>query len=407
MMIRPPVRETDRARRGSLRRLLRWVVTPSARIATGVLIAAGLVLGVAGWGGLHTVIGYTETLGFCTSCHSMRDTVYPEYQASIHFKNASGVRATCADCHVPRPWGPLIMRKIAASGEVYHQILGTISTPEKFEAHRLTMARSVWASMKATDSRECRNCHTFEAMDAHRQRPEAVKAMANGGQDGSTCIDCHKGIAHKLPDMTQGYKALFAELTAASSALRPNPGETLYTLTTRPLFLQRADAAPDASGDGKLLPASTVRVIGRDGDWVQVRIEGWQQDGAERALYAAMGRRILTAALGPGAVATVQRQDPITDPDTDQVWRRGALTAWIAKDGLIADQVRLWAYGAEMLADACSTCHAPQPANHYLANQWIGTLNAMKRFITLDDEQFRFLQKYLQLHASDMSGQHG
>jgi trimethylamine-N-oxide reductase cytochrome c-type subunit TorC len=393
----PSLNQPARSRHGTLRRVWRWVIYPSAGLAASVLLAAGIVLGVLGWGGLHTAIAFSESLGFCVSCHSMRDTVYPEYQASIHYKNASGVRAICSDCHVPRPWGPMIMRKIEASGEVYHQIIGTISTPEKFEAHRLTMARSVWASMKATDSRECRNCHSFEAMDPHKQRPEAAKGMVSAGQDGATCIDCHKGIAHKLPDMTQGYKARFADLTRASSTLRPRQGDLIYTLTTRPVFLDRpvsldlADAAQDAAGDGKLLPASAVRVIASDGDWLRVRIDGWQQEGAERALYVSMGKRILTAALGPDAVAKEQLQDPVTDPDTDQVWRRAGITAWISKAGIVADQAGLWAYGAEMLADSCSSCHAPLLPNHYLANQWIGTLNAMKRFITLDDEQYRFL----------------
>jgi trimethylamine-N-oxide reductase (cytochrome c), cytochrome c-type subunit TorC len=393
--------------RGVLRRFWRWMVHPSATIGAGILLAAGIVLGVLGWGGLHTAIAFTETVGFCTSCHSMRDTVYPEYLTSSHYKNASGVRASCSDCHVPRPWGPMIMRKIAASGELYSEAIGSISTPEKFEAHRLTMARSVWASMKATDSRECRNCHSFDAMDPHKQRPEAVKGMEKAGTDGSTCIDCHKGIVHKLPDMTQGYKAMFASLAATSASLRPKAGDTLYTLTTQPLFLDRAGAETDATGDGKLLPATAVKVIARDGDWLQVRIEGWQQEGAERALYAAMGRRILTAVLGTDAVAKVERQAGAPDPDTDQLWNRASLTAWTSTNALVANQAQLSAYGAEMFNDSCSTCHAQPQANQYLANQWIGTLNSMKRFISLDDEQYRFLQKYLQMHGSDMRTPNG
>ena len=395
------------ARRGVLRRAWHWVILPSAGLGAGILVAIGIVIGILGWGGMHTAIAFTESLGFCTGCHTMRDTVYPEYQASVHYRNASGVRAICSDCHVPREWGPMILRKIEASGEIYHQIIGTISTPEKFEAHRLTMARSVWASMKATDSRECRNCHTLDAMDPHKQRPEAVKGMEKAGANGATCIDCYKGIAHKLPDMTQGYKARFAELVAASSTLRPPSGAVVYTLSTQPVFLDRGAAAADAAGDGKLLPASGVQVLASDGDWLQVRIDGWQQEGAERALYAAMGKRILTAALGPDAVAKVEQKEAITDADTEQVWHRASLVAWIGKGGIVADQSQLWSYGEEMLADSCSTCHAPQSANHYLANQWIGTLNAMKRFITLDDEQYRFLLKYLQLHGSDMGGTHG
>jgi nitrate/TMAO reductase-like tetraheme cytochrome c subunit len=84
---------------------------------------------------------------------------------------------------------------------VLHKVLGTISTPEKFEQHRLELAQHVWATMKANNSHECRNCHSAAAMDPHKQKEAAASAMAAGFQAGLTCIDCHKGIAHHLPKM--------------------------------------------------------------------------------------------------------------------------------------------------------------------------------------------------------------
>jgi cytochrome c-type protein NapC len=61
--------------------------------------------------------------------------------------------------------------------------------------------------MKANDSRECRNCHEFQAMDFTRQSKRGADAhsaqlAAKQSETGKTCIDCHKGIAHRLPDMT-------------------------------------------------------------------------------------------------------------------------------------------------------------------------------------------------------------
>ncbi|MEA7581093.1 NapC/NirT family cytochrome c, partial [Salmonella enterica subsp. enterica serovar Anatum] len=41
-----------------------------------------------------------DTTEFCVSCHSMQP-VYQEYKQSVHFQNASGVRAECHDCHIP------------------------------------------------------------------------------------------------------------------------------------------------------------------------------------------------------------------------------------------------------------------------------------------------------------------
>jgi cytochrome c-type protein NapC len=172
---------------------------PSTTWSVLALTAVGFVAGILFWGAFNTGLESTNTLAFCTSCHEMRDNVYVEYQGTIHETNRTGVRATCPDCHVPKDWVHKMARKVRASGEVYHALLGTIDTKEKFEARRMHLATSVWETMKSTDSRECRNCHSFEAMQSSKQKPDAQKAHKNAPARGKTCIDCHKGIAHLLP----------------------------------------------------------------------------------------------------------------------------------------------------------------------------------------------------------------
>jgi nitrate/TMAO reductase-like tetraheme cytochrome c subunit len=179
--------------------LKRWVIEPSHRYGVGIIFFIGLFAGVIFWGGFNTFVEYTNTEEFCISCHEMRDTVYPEYQESKHYANASGVRVTCADCHVPKSWGAKMLRKIKASNELYHKLIGTIDTKEKFDAKRLQLAENVWRSMESSDSRECRNCHSYDAMNFHEQSRRSAKKMKAGAEKGQTCIECHKGIAHNLP----------------------------------------------------------------------------------------------------------------------------------------------------------------------------------------------------------------
>ena len=186
-------------RGGPIRRLWRAFWRPSARWSMAVLLIAGGVAGVVFWGGFNTAMEHTNSLEFCISCHEMKDTVYQEYKTSVHYTNASGVRAICSDCHVPKDWTAKLLRKIQASNELYHHVVGSIDTPEKFAQERLRLAEHVWATMKARDSRECRNCHSFQAMDFHKQTPRAAEKMQEAMQTGKTCIDCHTGIAHKLP----------------------------------------------------------------------------------------------------------------------------------------------------------------------------------------------------------------
>jgi len=181
-----------------------WVVS-SKKWMLGLPVGAIVMffVGIIAWGGFNTALTVTNTEEFCISCHEMKNNPYVEYKETIHFKNASGVKASCPDCHVPKPWFQKMARKIHASNELLHSFLGTIDTPEKFEKTRLQLAENVWKVMKDSDSRECRNCHNFSDMDLDRQSKQAKKKHnpKRIAKRGETCIDCHKGIAHHLPEI--------------------------------------------------------------------------------------------------------------------------------------------------------------------------------------------------------------
>ena len=186
---------------GLVCRLWQILKKPSITYSLGALLAVGFVSGIIFWGGFNTAMEMTNNEEFCISCHEMKDNVYQEYKQTIHYSNRTGVRATCPDCHVPKEWQHKVVRKIQASNELLHKALGTIDTREKFEAKRLKLANNVWRVMEKTDSRECRNCHNFEFMDFAEQGRRAIKQHSTALDEGKTCIDCHKGIAHELPDM--------------------------------------------------------------------------------------------------------------------------------------------------------------------------------------------------------------
>jgi trimethylamine-N-oxide reductase cytochrome c-type subunit TorC len=226
-------------------------------------------------------------------------------------------------------------------------------------------------------------------------------------KDGKTCIDCHKGIAHKLPDMAARHRAQFAALTAASATLEPAVGARLLTLATKPFFLERPKGeASEAgkAGDGTLFAATPVTVLARDGAWLKVEATGWRREASKSNLFAEARLRIPTGTLTPQAAARFEPLGTVTDPDSDEVWTQGRLGVWTTGDRLTADSAALWRYGAELYDSNCSFCHAlPSPADHD-ANKWIGHMNSMKRFVDLDEGQFGFLQKYLQLQAKGSSG---
>ncbi len=187
-----------------------------ARCATcaRTTLIGGAVIGALFVGGLLMAAGaaglaWTNQEKFCIGCHEMRDNVYAEYKGTIHDTNRSGVRAICSDCHVPRAPGPMLLRKVRASMELYgHFVSGVIDTREKFQAHRYELAKRVWTRMKETDSLECRNCHHADAMSSELQSERAKSRHAKGKAEGMTCIDCHFGIAHHEPEGGPGPREL-------------------------------------------------------------------------------------------------------------------------------------------------------------------------------------------------------
>ncbi len=172
------------------RKIWGWALLPAA-----LLVGLGLLLAGAG----KAALDHTNSTAFCISCHEMKDNNYAEYAQTIHARNRTGVKTSCGDCHVPHEFPDVLWRKIGAANDVLHHVLGTIDTKEKFEAHRLGMARAVWLRMKTTDSRECRHCHDTTAMNAELQGQTAQKQHKRMASEGKTCIDCHFGIAHQEP----------------------------------------------------------------------------------------------------------------------------------------------------------------------------------------------------------------
>jgi cytochrome c-type protein NapC len=173
-------------------------------VAMGIVAAFCFIAGILFFYSFNWTMAVTNSEAFCIGCHEMKDNVYPPYTESIHYSNRSGVRAVCADCHVPHEMADKIVRKIQASKEVWGKITGKINTPEKFAEHRLQLAQREWKRFKKNDSLECRNCHDQAFMNFDKQQPPGVFMHGEMIESGEfTCIDCHKGIAHVLPEIEQ------------------------------------------------------------------------------------------------------------------------------------------------------------------------------------------------------------
>lgn len=139
---------------------------------------------------------YFSSNKFCAyGCHVMEATVYKEFKQSKHWTTKTGVRPTCADCHVSKGLTAAMWDHFLGTKELYALVVQGIDTPEKFETVRARTANNVRMHMLASDSANCRGCHVMEAIKPERKRgqrqhAEAIKA-------GTSCIACHYNLVHK------------------------------------------------------------------------------------------------------------------------------------------------------------------------------------------------------------------
>lgn len=190
---------------GLIKKLWTLLIRPHQKIALGIILVGGFFSGVVFFLVFHFTMTATNSMEICISCHEM-EGVYEEYRESKHYSSASGVRATCADCHVPhgKTFGDYINKFLAkltiGSKDIYHHLLGTYPTRESFEKARWHLAQNVLANMRSSDSKECRHCHSLDAMDMEAQDKSAARKHKRVMESSDkTCVDCHSGLVHKEP----------------------------------------------------------------------------------------------------------------------------------------------------------------------------------------------------------------
>ncbi len=385
---------------------MRWLLNiwrtlnkPAQYLTLGSVSISAFLMGIIFWGGFNTALEATNTEEFCISCHSMESTPYKELQQTVHWSNHSGVRATCPDCHVPHDWSRKVARKIEASHDVWGWLLGTVNTVEKFEDKRLEMASREWKRFDRDNSLACKNCHDYDSMKWESMSKLAQKQMKRAAEIDQSCIDCHKGIAHKLPDMgTSRAPELIAQVGAGVSTLQA--GEAYFSALTKPLFFnENTDVEA-----GTLNIATKVKVVSEKGNRVQIAVEGWRKKiGAGRVVYYDFGLNILSAqltkdaALEDGVITTFEEKE---DPMTGLKWQRVEVNIWTDKDYLVTQLQPLWDYAKETYSSSCSVCHTQPEEAHFDANTWPGMFQGMIAFVNMDQDTQALVQKYLQEHSS-------
>lgn len=189
----------------------------------------------------------------------------------------------------------------------------------------------------------------------------------------------------------------------ASAPAAIKQGDQATVVATKNAWLVAGDVGGSTEAQGKFLGGAEVTVVKREGDKTQLTLNGWQTEGATSVVYQAKGQRVMMAVLSSEAAAKVTPGTPEKDADTGQTWTPVELTLWSDANGLNTDRAAVWAYSHKTFQTTCSACHVLPQQEHYTANQWIGTLKAMRRFTSFSDDQYRLILAYLQNHSKDLN----
>lgn len=376
---------------------------PSVRIGLGVLVTGGFIAGALAWQGFNTAMDFTNKEEFCLNCHTMHDNLLPELQKTVHWSNRSGVRATCPDCHVPHNFTDKMARKMQASREVLAQFTGQIGTREKFKEHRIVLAQREWARFAANGSRECRSCHDYKDMDFNKMRPTSQVAMRNAAARDQSCMDCHKGIAHQLPDMKGARNPAFDTLVSSASGQSVSTGKDYFTVFPQEMFTD----ASLKNKIGKLEVATKVKVLETQGEAQLVELALWRKNkGFGRVWYSQFGLNITNAVFSKEVAqdkALVQVLSAKEDPVTGLEWQQVQAKVWIRKGGLIDSVEPIWTVARASYTQSCSVCHRQPQESHFDANAWPGLFGGMVGFTSMDPDTAQVVLKYLQSNSSDFS----
>lgn len=178
-------------------KISQWI---GSYITRHVLIA----LFIGGVGGIGFILfltefdHYTSSESFCTSCHSMELVAVP-YRESTHYNPASGVRASCGDCHVSEGVFAATWDHFIGTKDLIRQLFGAdYDDPVVNALHLPQAAFAARDWFKARDSATCKRCHVKEAING--ERPDTLQIHLEDAKN-KTCIECHYNLVHRtVPD---------------------------------------------------------------------------------------------------------------------------------------------------------------------------------------------------------------
>jgi len=169
--------------RSKMTKLLLWLI----------VLALIPVVVIASWAGTEFLLEKSSGAEFCTTCHTMEPMVRA-YEKTIHGgNNKLGIKAKCADCHLPHDNSLNYMFTKAKTGltDIWSQMTYDEDNPPNWAEKRRHRDRYVFDS-------GCLKCHGEKASGDDPSHPAYFAGGDSPfkGQEKFRCVNCHFYVGH-------------------------------------------------------------------------------------------------------------------------------------------------------------------------------------------------------------------
>jgi nitrate/TMAO reductase-like tetraheme cytochrome c subunit len=195
MELQPGKTPQDRSKRGFWG-VIQWI------LLWGTIFG---ISGVALVAMTNKAVIWSSSDAFCgTFCHSMT-WASAGYRQGPHFINASGVRASCGQCHIPydsshataTEYVKLLLFKVnRGSRDFWHESRNSIATKEEWEKRRPQLGAEFDSYLQTHNYITCRGCHALEAFGGPRSQMKALIHRDVIKANDVGCLQCHRNIGH-------------------------------------------------------------------------------------------------------------------------------------------------------------------------------------------------------------------
>lgn len=151
---------------------------------------------------------------------------------------------------------------------------------------------------------------------------------------------------------------------------------------------------------GVLRVLSPVEVISEEGEFLKIKISGYQLTNYPIAIVRDMQRNEEYALLNKDKISSLKSLKK-EDDEYGETWDKVEGIYTVTSHAISKENKSLYAQAKDTYEATCGGCHGVPHAKDYTVNQWPNQIKAMNAKVALDSDTKWLITKYLQQNAKN------